>query len=47
MRKVGRTYQVPPWELLDVPADELAAEAEALDVEDEIVRRLREDGEES
>ena len=42
MRKVGKAYSIPPWELLDVPEDELAAEAEMLDVEDEIVKQLRE-----
>lgn len=42
MRKVGKAYSIPPWKLMDVPEDELAAEAELLDVEDEAVRRIRE-----
>jgi len=33
---------VPPWTLIDVPEDELAEEAEMLEVEDEIVKQIRE-----
>ena len=33
---------MPPWTLIDVPEDELAEEAEMLEVEDEIVKQIRE-----
>jgi len=33
---VARYYRVPPWELADAPEDEGVAEAEYIDVEEEI-----------
>jgi hypothetical protein len=39
---VAKAYSVPPWTLMDVPEDELAEEAEMLEVEDEIVKQTRE-----
>ena len=36
LRKVGRHYRRPPWELLDIPEDTIIAEAEYLDIEEEL-----------
>jgi len=42
VRRCAKAYNVPPWTLMDVPEDELAEEAEMLEVEDEIVKQIRE-----
>lgn len=36
LRRVARHYRRPPWELADVPEDEIIAEAEYIDLNEEI-----------
>lgn len=38
MRRVCDHYKIPPWELDDVTADDVIAEAEVIDVREEMAR---------
>ena len=44
---MSKAYNSPPWEFDDVPENTLIAEAEMLDVEDELMQKLREEAERS
>lgn len=43
LRRVARHYNRLPWELLDVPEDEIAFEYEMLDAEAEVADMAQED----